>query len=159
MEIKMDTSVLIAKLEQLAAQVTKEGKRRALRAGGNVIKHAMQDRAPILKVKQPGSNSLEPGALRNGMRVLLDSQGADEYAMIGPRANVEHVARWQEFGHRVVTGGYSALLKNGKTRGPGRKIKNVPPRPFLRPAYEESVGAAMEAVRESLGQTIRDEVR
>jgi len=47
-----------------------------------------------------------------------------------------HVARWVEYGHRMIRGGRSRLLPNGKTRGPGKQIGFVDAHPFIRPAYE-----------------------
>jgi hypothetical protein len=52
------------------------------------------------------------------------------------------------------------VLPGGKTRGPGKAAEvDVPAHPFLRPAFESSVGAAGEAIAESLQQSFTEVVR
>lgn len=161
MNLDMDLDALVAKLESCRTAVAIVGTRKALRAGGTVIKRAMQQFAPVQLEKQFGSDSLEPGELKASIRVYLPSEkSGEEFALVGPARKTERVARWVEFGHRMVTGGYSKVLPNGTTRGPGKvSIKDVREHPFLRPAYESSIEAAIEAEKLSLAQTIQEQVK
>lgn len=148
---------LVAKLEKIRHQAAGPGTLRALRAGGNVIKGFMEDRAPVLDKKTTGSNALPPGALKAGIRVAVDRSSPIPEVLIGPNSKVSHVARWVEYGHRNVRGGYSKTLGNGKSRGPGKASEaDTPAYPFLRPAFEASVSAAKGAIRASLIETIQE---
>ncbi len=149
---------LVARMRGLSTQVHTVAAPRAVRAGGKVIQAAMTERAPVQQFRSAGSNSLEPGELRGDIRNSVVVDGDEVAAIIGPSRKTAQVARWVEYGHRMVKGGYSKVLANGKTRGPGKASEvDVPAHPFLRPAYEESVGVAEEAVRATLLEEIGKE--
>lgn len=120
----------------------------AVRDGANVIKDAMRESAGTLNktvVRTASSNALTPGALAQDIKVRVKVDKTDiAVAIIGP-VKYSHVARWVEFGHRMVKGGYSKVAGDGTTRGPGRESgEPVPAYPFLRPAFERSSTAALE---------------
>ena len=147
---------LVAKLENAHVDMGGNEMKKALRAGGNVIKEAIMERAPELDGTTPGSDSLPPGALKAGMRVAnIDGENGPE-ALIGPNSKVAYVALFVEFGHRQVHGGYLKLLGNGKTRGTGTAGADVPAHPFIRPAYEASITAAFDAIGESLQKSFKE---
>lgn len=160
MNLDFDLSGMVARLDGCAEEVRTKGKRKALRAGGKVIEKTMKARAPVLESRTAQSTALPPGAVRDGIRTYVhDGEDGEPEALIGPAAKVEHVARWVEFGHRQVKGGYSKVLANGRTRGPGKAAEvDVPAHPFLRPAYEESREAALAAEQASLAETIEKAV-
>ena len=143
MNLDMDMSGLVTRLEKCSVAVAGQGKRKALRAGGRVVERAMYLRAPYLTEKQAGSNSLEPYALRDNMRTLVTEDAGELVALAGPSAKVAHVARFVEYGHA----------------GPKGKGDDTQAHPFLRPAYEESITEAVEAERVSLAETIEEQVR
>ena len=148
---------LVDKLNAAGAKMGGPEMKKALRAGGRVIEDAMVERAPMmLDAKTPGSDSLEPGELKGGMRVAIVEGENGLEALIGPNSKVAHVARFVEYGHRQVSGGYLKLLGNGKSRGPGTAGIDVPAYPFLRPAFEASVGEVATAMEESLQQSFRE---
>jgi HK97 gp10 family phage protein len=122
---------------KLDALTTKQANlciRKALRAGGLIEKAAVEERAPV---KDEPGGYLPAGALKADIIVhtTKDEQGAIS-AIVGPGKLTAHVARWVEYGHRMIRGGRSRLLPNGKTRGPGKQIGFVDAHPFIRPAYE-----------------------
>jgi HK97 gp10 family phage protein len=159
MQIELEgLTVLAARLKAMGAEVSGPGAVKAVRAGGHVIRDAMIERAPVLDRKTPGSTSLAPGALRAGIRAGVLKDETPTTAIIGPNAKVAHVARWVEYGHRQVSGGSSAVLAGGRTRGAGKAGVDVPAHPFLRPAFEASVGPAQVAMAESLKMTIEEAV-
>jgi HK97 gp10 family phage protein len=148
---------LLAKLEKARVQMTGPEMKKAVRAGGNVIKAEMVSRAPVLDEKTAGSTSLDPGALKADIRVSLPHDEDEIVALIGPSSKTAHVARWVEYGHREVHGGSSEIVADGKSRGPGKAAANdVPEHPFLRPAFEASLTAAGEAITESLKKSFQE---
>jgi HK97 gp10 family phage protein len=148
---------MVAKLEKARVDMGGPEMKKALRAGGRVIQKAMEERAPVLDAKTPGSDALEPGALKASIRVSVVEDDGETAAIIGPNGKTAHVARFVEYGHRQVTGGQSKLLGNGTVRGAGKNTgKDVPPHPFLRPSFEESVGEAGEAIAASLSESFQE---
>lgn len=146
---------LIQKLEASRA-ASGPAMRKALRAGGKVIERAMEERAPVLDEHQPGSDALPPHALRDGIRTVSTTEEEQPEVLIGPNAKVAHVARFVEYGHRQVHGGELKLLGDGRTRGTGMAIGEVPPYPFLRPAFEASLSEAEEVIAASLRESLKE---
>jgi HK97 gp10 family phage protein len=157
MEFEMTgMEAVAAKLRGLGQEMSASGARRAVIAGGRVIQAAMIETAPVLDKKTANSTSLEPGALKANIRLYLPKDEVPVTAIIGPGAKTAHVARWVEYGHRMVTGGSSVVLSGGRSRGGGTaSAVDVPEHPFLRPAFESSVTAAQEAMVASVGETIQ----
>lgn len=137
------------KLQLISNEVREKLVLRAVRDGANVIRDAMRESAHVLAEKNPGSDSLQPGQLRADIRVRakVDEDGLAR-AIIGP-AEYAYVARWVEYGHRLVKGGYSKVTATG-TRGPGAQIGEVPAYPTLRPAFERSQGEAFDKFKGSM---------
>ncbi len=74
-------------------------------------------------------------------------------AVVRPGHFTQHVARWVEYGHRTVKGGYSSY-KRGRLQGRGKQIGDVPAHPFIRPGFEEARAAATEVTI----LTLREEI-
>lgn len=139
---------MVAQMNTLREQVSGPIAKRAVRAAGNVIKAAMIERTPENIEKNAGSDSLEPGAVKADIKVRFpaEEQVLETTALIGPGGKTSHVARWVEYGHRMVHGGQSKVSASGKLTGAGTaSAVDVPAHPFLRPAYEASLEAAQEA--------------
>lgn len=130
----------------LRRTVRNEGARASVRAGAEVILHAMQERA--IDGQQPSllSTALNSGEARDDLRIRErgDALG-DVVALIGPSKKTGYVWRFVEYGHRLVKGGSNRLLGNGKTQGGGQVIGEVPAYPRLRPAFEASHVEAHQA--------------
>jgi HK97 gp10 family phage protein len=142
-------------LERIRLQMKEQGRKKAVRAGAKVIQKAMIENAPIIKPGTAGSSSLAPGALKSDIRIASIDDDGDPGALIGPGTKTEHVARWVEYGHRMVSGGQSHILADGKAHGPGKAAeKDVPGYPFLRPAFEGSEAAALDAVSVTLEEEL-----
>jgi hypothetical protein len=90
--------------------------------------------------------------VKANIKVRIRQDGDNPIALIGPAGkDVGRAAYLVEYGHRMVTGGKSRLNAAGVFEGPGvAQEKDVPAHPFLRPAFEESVAGAIEAVGVSL---------
>lgn len=150
-----------AKMQALRQQVRGPLAQRAVRAGGRVIQAAMIERTPINIEKNTGSNSLDPGAVKSDIKVRFPAKENDHEttALIGPGKKTGHVARWVEYGHRMVHGGQSKVGPDGKVRGRGIvHDEDVPAHPFLRPAYEASVAEAREAEAAELAKGLKETV-
>jgi hypothetical protein len=137
----------LAKKFELGAALIEPRARRMVRAGAEVFKKAMVEKAPLLKKKNTGSDSLEPGAIKKGIRVLIPKNVEPVEAHIGPRGSeLVRVSTEVEYGHRQIHGGSLTLLGNGKTRGTGVAGEDVQAYPFVRPTFEGSQEAAEAAM-------------
>lgn len=142
---------LAGKMEAVARKVRGPVAKEMVRAGANVFKREMIDRAPVLDEKNSGSNSLEPGALKDDIRVRFPAseQLLDTTAAVGPGKKTAYVANFVEYGHRMVSGGQSKVGADGKVRGNGKVSDvDVPAYPFVRPAFEAGQGEAEHAMVE-----------
>jgi HK97 gp10 family phage protein len=151
---------LTDKMAAIREQVRSDGTRKAVRAGANVIKAAMVEKTPVLIEKKAGSDSLEPGEVKANIRVRATMEDGDPVALVGPKGKggaVAKTAHLVEYGHRMVTGGKSKMNAAGNFIGGGKVHEvDVPAHPFLRPAFEESATAAMEAIAETLGEELQE---
>lgn len=149
---------MVAQMNNMRAQVSGPIAKKAVRAAGNVVREAMVERTPENIERNAGSDSLPPGAVKADIKVRFPAQEQvlETTALIGPGSKTAHVARWVEYGHRMVHGGQSKVGADGKVRGTGRaSAVDVPADPFLRPAYEASLDAAREAEAEVLQEELQ----
>jgi HK97 gp10 family phage protein len=141
-----------AMLEDLGTKAGERCIRTALRAGAAIEQAAIEERAPV---KDTTGGSLPDGALAADITISMTrSDQGNIAAIVQPGKLTRHVANWVEYGHRLVHGGRSRLLANGKTRGPGTQIGTVPAHPFIRPAYE----ATADQVAKTIADVLADEV-
>lgn len=128
-----------AKLHKLANKLADRSLRKAVEAGLVVMADAVRDRTPE-----------KTGLLKSsvGGRVATSQKQGALVGVVG-FGNEGYVARLVEFGHRV-----RAKAKNGKSKKSGAVVGHVPAHPFMRPAFDESKDAAVEAFTE----TIKSEV-
>jgi HK97 gp10 family phage protein len=151
---------MLAKMTEIREYVRTEGARKAVSAGGKVMKVAMVEKTPVLIERNVGSSSLEPGEIKRSIRVRVRMEDDEAVALIGPTGKDGEPARAAhlvEYGHRMVVGGESRMDAAGIFVGPGHALeKDVPAHPFLRPAFEESAAGAMEAVAKAFGEGLRE---
>ena len=145
-------------LQLMQERVANQGVRKAVRAGANVIREAIEQLTPVQAGRNLGSNSLEPGELQADIGVRMKTKDGNPTAIIGPGPKTAHVAGMVEYGHRAVTGGYSRVQGFGRVRGPGKIVGNVPAHPFIRPAFESSVAPAREAFTEEIAKQVKGAV-
>jgi HK97 gp10 family phage protein len=135
-------------LKEFAPKLRRKALRKALKAGGDVIATEVKLRAPVRTDVATGrSNALPPGALRADITVQVQTSSNEVagVAKIGPSPKTDHVARWVEFGHRMVT------------HRPGqRQIGQVPAHPFMRPAFDSSRDEAVAAFGDTLLQAVAE---
>lgn len=134
---------LMAKLDRFGAALGRPTEERMIRAGAQVGKEEMVRLAPELAEKNSGSDSLEPGELKRGIRILIPKNGEVVEARVGPRgAKLVRIATDVEYGHRQVHKGTAGA--------------DVPAHPFVRPAYEGTARRSEEAMISELDKTITE---
>jgi HK97 gp10 family phage protein len=129
-------------LEDLGQSLGEQICRKALRAGGNVMKAAIAANAPV-RPDLPSGTALPVGALQSDITVIVskDRSQPDSFsAWIEPGKQTMHVARWVEWGHRLV---------HGK-----KEVGDVPATPYIRPAFD----ANEDLVFGTIAETIATEV-
>jgi HK97 gp10 family phage protein len=150
MGMTFDPSQLVANMEAIRERIVTQGARRAVVAGAKVIGEAMIERTPVQVEKTEGSDSLDPGEMKANIKVRSRITDGQPSALVGPTGKdgkIAKIAYNVEYGHRMVTGGGSKLGIDGKFHGGGTvHEKDVPPHAFLRPAFEASAAAAIDAV-------------
>lgn len=137
-------------LDNLAEKEADRIIRKALRAGGVITQDAVQSFAPV-RPDLPSGTALPPNALENDITLTVKKINSNQYsAIIQPGKATRHVANFVEYGHRLVRGGYSKIIKKGrnagKTRGPGSEVGFVPAHPFVRVAFESTVDKVTELI-------------
>lgn len=158
MGMEFDPSTLQGNIAALRRRMAVNGQRRAVRAGARVIAEAMISRAPVLDHTTARSTSLDPGDLKAGVSARTRQEDGQTVGLAGPKGKegrIGKVAYNVEYGHRMVVGGKSKLNSVGQFVGDGKVVGDVPPHPFLRPAFEASAGEALDAMALSLGETLR----
>jgi len=145
-ELKVDISgdkELVKKLLQLEATVARMAIREALKAGAEVIAEEARQNAPV-----------ETGNLRENIGLEKESvtKTGGSYK-IGPSKKAFY-GLFVEMGHPIVVGGRRTAKKK-----PGRVVGFVPPKPFLRPAFDSRKAEAEKVVRDKLKQLIEQAVK
>lgn len=154
MGFEFDVSKLQVNMQAIRDRMALNGRRRAVRAGAQVIAEAMVERTPVQVEKMVGSDSLDPGTVKANTNARVRMMDGEPVGLAGPHGlggAVGKVAYVVEYGHRMVVGGKSKLNAAGKFVGTGKVVGDVPPHPFLRPAFESSVTPALEAMGAELG--------
>jgi HK97 gp10 family phage protein len=153
------------KLKQLSDKAARKVIRAGLMEGGKVFQAAVIERAPE-RPDLPSGDALPVGALKLDIELHFgrDPEGLPA-AIVTPGDHTAHVADWVEYGHRMVTGGYSKETRpgSGKYRGSGMQLKNdegelvnVPAHPFIRPAYEGSQAEATDVAIRKIARGIEE---
>lgn len=140
--------------------VVARGYAKALGAGIGVIRAELDIRTPVLAsdlhtVAVKGGK--HPGDLKRALmtEVELDSNFRGGVAAAG-YGKLGYIANMVEYGHRIVRAGFY-VNSRGKRRK-GTVTGNVPPHPFMRPAFDISADEAVEAFANSLATTLREGV-
>jgi hypothetical protein len=148
----------IPELDALISQLAGPGADRAMvhgvAEGAKIFQEAITDAAPI-RPELPSGTALPPGKLKSSIQIRLSKLRNGTFAtFIEPSRDVRHVARWVEWGHRLVKGGRSQKSKRGGGyTGSGKEVGFVEPyhgTGFIRPAFETSEQTAIEVVKETI---------
>ena len=118
----------------LSGQVTRD----AVKAGAEVVAARMRQLCPV------GDPDDKPGLkpLRETIEIEVKQYGKKSLAVIGPARPAGAHGHNVEHGHAIVRGGTTV----GRAR----------PKPFARPAFDETQSQQREAMEAVVAQTIRD---
>jgi Bacteriophage HK97-gp10, putative tail-component len=138
---------------EMAGQEAEKICRKALRAGGNQMRAAIAINAPV-RAPLPSGTALPPGALQSDITVTVTKNNDTSFsAWIEPGKQTMHVARWVEWGHRLVRG------KTSRRRGTkGKEIGDVEAHPYIRPSFDANedlaAGVVADAVIEGVDEMV-----
>jgi Bacteriophage HK97-gp10, putative tail-component len=149
------------KLGEMKTATAKRIVRRGLLEGARVFQTAVKARAPE-RVFLPSGTALPPGVLRQDVEIHFGTNDQNlPAAIVEPGRYTRHVARWVEYGHRQIKGGYNRVIKvgpkAGKQRGIGHEVgAPVPEHPYIRPAYEAARELAVQAACTAIAKGIEN---
>jgi len=142
-------------LEEFDAKMQDRAMRQALNAGGEVMLVAVAEAAPE-RVEWLGGR-LPPGALKADVQLVTKRLDDGRLAVIVQFGKLTYwIAGFVEYGHRLIrraAGGKFKLKVRGG--GTGQQIGTVEPHPFIRPAFEGSKVAAIQAFAERFKAELR----
>lgn len=134
---------LEALFAQFAGPVAEKAMIDGVTAGAEIFQEAITEAAKI-RPDLPSGTALPPGKLKSEIQIrLVKLRNGVIATFIEPSRDVRHVARWLEYGHRLVKGG-----RLGKSNG--KQIGFVLPDPFVRPSFERVENQALEAVEQTI---------
>lgn len=129
-------------LDDLGQSLGEQICRKALRAGGNLMKAAVAANAPV-RPDLPSGTALPPGTLQSDITVTVakDRNQQDSFsAWIEPGRESYHVCVFVEWGHRLVKG--------------KKQIGDVAAHPYWRPAFDSNQDLAFNAVAETIAAEV-----
>jgi HK97 gp10 family phage protein len=127
-------------LDDLGQSLGEQICRKALRAGGNVMKAAIAANAPV-RPDLPSGTALPAGALQSDITVVVTKEAPDSFsAWIEPGPASRHVSIFVEWGHRLVKG--------------ERQIGDVSAAPYIRPAFDANEDLASNAVADTIATEV-----
>ncbi|MCG8430379.1 MAG: HK97 gp10 family phage protein [Candidatus Omnitrophica bacterium] len=161
---------LAMELKGLEPKLQKRVFGKVVRAGSKVVLKDARRRAPKRSREWEGASYPNPpGTLRKG--IIVRRKRGKSFGIIRDVIGFSKAAwygRLVETGHRIVVGGTLAggskrrktkgtpFTRSGRatTSGQGRVVGHVPPKPFLRPAFDNNI----ERVLTQMKQTLRSEI-
>jgi hypothetical protein len=165
-EIEVSMGVKVSGLNSILHQLNKlsdpnsmaAALKGAVHEGAEVMRSAIEEHTPERTDKWTEgtrSTALPPGRLREGLFIdEYQGQRGNPVAVIRFDGEAERVARWVNFGHRIVRDGKSKVLKNGKTRGAGKVVGFAAPTYFFTETVEETQGQVADIVRSRLQESL-----
>lgn len=143
---------IYANLDTLPTRVIKYALAKALAAAAVPVIEALRARTPVRETPG-GKDAMPPGfMLRSLMSYIeIDKDGRGGSVQVG-YGRQGAVARLVEYGHRIIAHG--ATREDRKLNYLWKKLGDVPPHPFMRPAAAESLDEAIYAFCEALSVAI-----
>lgn len=149
-----------AGLRRFAAELRDKALRPAAHAAAKVLHDEIEQRVPV-----------ESGLLKSAIyRWHDDKQSRDGRQVYAVGVNKRKAPHWYnvEFGHwrynKIVNGHPQKSKSNPKARGPGahdlpgalETPQWVPAKPYIRPAYDAKIGAAVDAAKVRLAEKLKE---
>ena len=167
-QITIDTSDLVKRLEQLSKKVAANVLMGALEDSGRImqaaIKEAVVERAPRgasgepRPYKDPNGNSIMPELLAEDIDIdpYVRSDGTSCNVAVGPTELTGHVARWLNDGWMHVHGGRRFANAERTRRGKGIEDEQIPGTHMFEAGFDESAQAALDAFTTELAAGIEE---
>lgn len=150
---------LLTKLGNFESLVTQKTiVARSVRAGCDVILARMRERAPD-DPDSPGTH------LRDSlMRSVQEQTATEAIGRVGPSSKTGWYAKWIEFGAtgHALTAVHAQVMVNRDTGviiGTKADHPGVKAKPFIRPAWDETINEAQRVMGETLAREIEEEGR
>lgn len=139
---------LAADFKALPGKLRRRSLFRAARKGGNLIQERAKRRAPV-----------RTGRLRESITTTVRQVGTSAVeADVGPKVAFKYEKVQLTFGigkYIVATGWYAHFVEFGHVmKARGKVIGSIPPKPFLRPAADESVDDTVAIAVQELNRDI-----
>ena len=133
------------RLQMLAEEVAREHMRECALAGAEVIRAEIETTAPR-----------KAGTLAENIEKEVKKQTKSRVDIhIGPGEEAWY-GRLVESGHAIVVGGIRVVKRSGRVRWyGGKKVGDVPPHPFMRPAFDSKTDEAYDAFEAELKRRLR----
>lgn len=144
---------LLKALDRVDAALTGKLKREMVKAAGAVVAKRARDLVPV------GDPSDKPDlkALRDTIAIEVRDYGLRSLAVVGPALPAGAHAHNVEYGHRIVVGRRARGRKSRRTEDTRRDTASrARPRPFIRPAFDETQDAQLAAMAAVAQAAIRD---
>jgi HK97 gp10 family phage protein len=171
-------------LGMLPQNIAKKHLNNAVAAGARIIRDEARNRAPVSDGKT-NKNASPSGTLKRSIIVkwirelskygmstfYVTVRSGKKYRKQGKKGNLSQDAyywRYVEFGHKIVPrfkGKYTDYALKGRTRQTGLAIRrrnatgSVPPKPFIRPAFESKKQEALNAIINRLTAAVESEAK
>lgn len=164
-------------LTKLADDVAIKYARGAVAAGAALIRDAARENVPVLSgklkrsiyskwIREASSRERQTFfvSVRRGKQFRAKQRVSKKGRTTMTKDLDAYYWTWVEFGH-IATGAGKKIKGGAQRRSDTRsKLRSsgatfVPPRPFLRPAYEQNKQQAVEAIRSELSKRILEGVR
>jgi HK97 gp10 family phage protein len=176
----MDLDLKVTGLDQLAQNLTaftqeiqEKALNKALVAGAQPIAREMAAQAP--RSHDIGPRQKNEQHIADSIVIKTESKpvGSAAEVYVGPSKSVSSKARWMELGaaaHAIVAKLTRQMMKSGvaakkvlasssQVFGSHVEHPGVHPRPFMRPALDASAKDALDAMKQSLAQSMKDAIR
>ena len=147
MALQSEASFTVEGIEETCAWLQSAGKY----ISGPAIAYGLDKAARVIAAEiasripeqSEGTHSSDLPHLRDELdfEVVIDSEGRGGYADVGFGRAVSHIARFVEYGHRMI--GHKPGLR--ELSGPNIYMGRVLPLPFMRVSAAASANAAIEA--------------
>ena len=163
---------LLKELEGLERKIFDKVMAKSVLAGAKVIQKAAKELAPVRSNEWEGASYPNPpGTLKKGIAIAKATRQPPTIVryQVGFSKKAWY-GRLVELGHKLVRGGTLAGGKKRRTTpglpftrgrkprpttsGQGRVVGHVPARPFLRPAFDNNVQKAIEAMKTTLREEL-----
>lgn len=144
---------LLKMLDRIDTALTGKIKREMVKAAGAVVAKRARDLVPV------GDPADKPDlkALRDTIAIEVRDYGLRSLAVVGPALPAGAHAHNVEYGHRIVVGRRARGRKLRRTEDTRRDTASrARPRPFMRPAFDETQEAQLGAMAAMVQATLRE---